>query len=58
MITDVWGLKLKSIDGNSKFCIIMSYDKKWGGAVTLVFHKVREYEELPWITDDGQAIIN
>ncbi|MDR3258328.1 MAG: hypothetical protein LBT51_01775 [Fusobacteriaceae bacterium] len=46
MIIDIWSLKLKNIDNNSKFCIIMSYDNKWNGSVTLVYHKIRNNESL------------
>jgi hypothetical protein len=52
MVIEAWSLKLKSIDNNSKFCIIMSYDKGWSSVVTLTYHKIRTDEEQPWLIDD------
>jgi hypothetical protein len=52
MIIDVWSLKLKNMENNSRFCIIMSYDKGFGGSVTLVYHKIREGEPCSWVSDD------
>jgi hypothetical protein len=52
MVIEAWSLKLKSIDNNSKFCIIMSYGKSWSSVVMLTYHKIRTDEEQPWLTDD------
>ena len=45
---EVWALRLKQMDPNSKFCLIMCSDED---RVEIRFHKVRE-NEIKWLADD------
>ena len=45
---EVWALRLKQMDPNSKFCLIMYSNEN---RVEIRFHKVRE-NEIKWLADD------
>ena len=45
---EVWALRLKQIDPDSKFCLIMCSNED---RVEIRFHKVRE-NEIKWLADD------
>ena len=45
---EVWALRLKQMDPNSKFCLIMYSNED---RVEIRFHKVRE-NEIKWLADD------
>ena len=45
---EVWALRLKQMDPNSKFCLIMYSNED---RVEIRFHKVRE-DEIKWLADD------
>ena len=45
---EIWALRLKQIDPDSKFCLIMFSDEDH---VEIRFHKVRE-NEIKWLGDD------
>ena len=45
---EIWALRLKQMDPDSKFCLIMCSDEDH---VEIRFHKVRE-NEIKWLADD------
>ena len=45
---EIWALRLKQIDPDSKFCLIMCSNED---RVEIRFHKVRE-NEIKWLADD------
>ena len=45
---EIWALKLKQMEPDSKFCLIMSSNED---RVEIRFHKVRE-NEIKWLADD------
>ena len=45
---EIWALRLKQMDPDSKFCLIMCSDED---RVEIRFHKVRE-NEIKWLGDD------
>ena len=45
---EIWALRLKQMDPDSKFCLIMCSDED---RVEIRFHKVRE-NEIKWLADD------
>lgn len=47
MVIDIWALKLKQIDKESRYCFILSA----GDGVELRFHKVRDNEKS-WLASD------
>lgn len=44
---EIWALRLKHMEPNSKFCLIMCSDKEH---VEIRFHKVRE-NEIRWLAE-------
>ena len=48
MALEIWALRLKQIDPDSKFCLIMYSNED---RVEIRFHKVRE-NEIKWLADD------
>ena len=51
MAMKIWALKLKELDPNSKFCIIICSLDKY---VEIRFHKVRD-DEVSWLGDDIES---
>ena len=45
---EIWALRLKQMDPDSKFCLIMSSNED---RVEIRFHKIRE-NEIKWLADD------
>lgn len=48
MVIEIWGLRLKQMEPNSQFCLIMCSDEEH---VEIRFHKVREDEDR-WLSDN------
>ena len=48
---EIWALRLKQIDPDSKFCLIMCSDEDH---VEIRFHKIRE-NEIKWLADDLES---
>ena len=48
IVLEVWALRLKQMDPDSKFCLIMCSNED---RVEIRFHKVRE-NEIKWLADD------
>ena len=48
---EIWALRLKQMDPDSKFCLIMCSDEDH---VEIRFHKVRE-NEIKWLADDLES---
>ena len=51
IVLEVWALRLKQMDPDSKFCLIMCSDED---RVEIRFHKVRE-NEIKWLADDLES---
>ena len=51
MVIEVWALKLKQMEPNSKFCFIMCSGEDH---VEIRFHKVRN-DEIKWLADDIES---
>ena len=48
MALEIWALRLKQMDPDSKFCLIMSSNED---RVEIKFHKIRK-NEIKWLADD------
>ena len=48
IVLEVWALRLKQMDPDSKFCLIMSSNED---RVEIKFHKIRK-NEIKWLGDD------
>ena len=48
IVLEVWALRLKQMDPDSKFCLIMSSNED---RVEIKFHKIRK-NEIKWLADD------
>ena len=48
IVLEIWSLRLKQMDPDSKFCLIMCSNED---RVEIRFHKVRE-NEIKWLADD------
>lgn len=51
MVIDIWSMKLKELDSESKFCFIICSDEE---RVELRFHKAR-MDERGWLADDIES---